>query len=83
MRAKLDATIGAMAAIKKSAESEGMAYDQLIGEGNDSGNAKVQAAIDALVDQTKSIEKIVVALDLGQLEFEGSDSLDAPEKVFE
>ena len=43
----------------------------------------MQAAIDALVDQTKSIERVVAALKLDTIEFEGSDSLDAPDKVFQ
>jgi len=42
----------------------------------------VQAAIDALIDQTKSIERAVGALKLNNIAFEGSDSLDAPDKVF-
>ena len=53
----------------------------MIGEGNEEGNAVVQAAIDALLDQTKSIERAVAALDLKAIEFEGSDSLDNPSKV--
>ena len=40
--------------------------------------AVVQAAIDGLVDQTRSIERAIAALDLGKIELEGSDSLDAP-----
>ena len=60
-----------------------MAYDQMIGEGNPEGNAIVQAAIDGLLDQTRTIEKIGGALDLGPLELEGSDSLDNPEAVFQ
>ena len=83
MRDKLDATIRAMGAIKDSADSGRMAYDQMIGEGNEKGNAMVQAAIDALIDQTKTIEKIVAVLGLGSLEFEGSDSLDNPGAVFQ
>ena len=59
----------------------GEAYDQMIGEGNTSGNAKVKAAVDALVAQTRAIEKAVNAMGLGSIAFEGSDSLDAPEKV--
>lgn len=38
---------------------------------------------DALVDQTTSIERAVAALELDAIEFEGSDSLDAPDEVFE
>ncbi len=79
---KLDATVAAMEAIQARAVG-GEAYDQQIGEGNAEGNATVQAAIDALVEQTKSIERAVAALKLDAIAFEGSDSLDAPGKVFQ
>jgi putative iron-regulated protein len=79
---KLNTTVGKMEAIEARAEG-GEAYDQQIGEGNADGNATVQAAIDALVDQTKSIERAVAALKLDSIAFEGSDSLDAPDKVFQ
>lgn len=82
LKGKLDTTVEKMEAIKKRAEG-GEAYDQQIGEGNTEGNAAVQAAIDALVDQTKSIERVVSALKLDSIAFEGSDSLDAPDKVFQ
>ncbi len=79
---KLDATVGKMEAIQARAVG-GEAYDQQIGEGNAEGNATVQAAIDALIDQTRSIERAVAALKLDAIAFEGSDSLDAPDKVFQ
>jgi putative iron-regulated protein len=79
---KLDVTVAKMEAIKARALG-GEAYDQQIGEGNTEGNATVQAAIDALVDQTKSIERAVGTLKLNAIAFEGSDSLDAPDKVFQ
>ena len=82
LRGQLDATVAAMDAIVKSAEG-GEAYDQMIGEGNGAGNARVQAAIDALTAQTGGIERAVAALQLAQVAFEGSDSLDDPEAVFE
>ena len=78
----LDATVGAMAALRSRAESV-EAYDQMISEGNAGGNAVVQAAIDALVGQTRSIERAVAILDLGSIEIEGSDSLDNPNAVFQ
>lgn len=78
---KLDLTVAKMEAIKARALA-GEAYDQQIAEGNVEGNATVQAAIDALVDQTKSIERAVGSLKLSTIAFEGSDSLDAPDKVF-
>ena len=79
---KLDLSVARMEAIKTRADA-GEAYDQQIAEGNTEGNATVQAAIDALVDQTKSIERAVSALKLDQIAVEGSDSLDAPDKVFQ
>ena len=60
---------------------QGIAYDQLIGEGNKEGNAKVMAAIEALVVQTKWIERAVASLELDKITFGGSDSLDAPAKI--
>ncbi|MET3593393.1 putative iron-regulated protein [Mesorhizobium shonense] len=78
---KLDVTVARMEAIKARALA-GEAYDQQIAEGNAEGNATVQAAIDALIDQTKSIERAVGSLKLNAIAFEGSDSLDAPDKVF-
>ena len=82
LTAKLDATVAAMQAIAAKAEA-GEAYDQMIGDGNMAGNALVQAAIDALIDQTRSIERVVAGLELDGIAFEGSDSLDAPEAVFQ
>ncbi|MBN8245049.1 peptidase [Nitratireductor aquimarinus] len=82
VKAKLDTTLEAMAVMKARAEG-GEAYDQMIGQGNEEGNAVVQAAIDGLVDQTRSLERVIVALDLSGIELEGSDSLDNPEAVFE
>jgi putative iron-regulated protein len=79
MRGKLKATLDAVTAIKQRAESK-EAYDQMIGDGNAEGNAVVQAAIDRLTDQTRTLERVVAALKL-KVKFEGSDSLDAPSKV--
>jgi putative iron-regulated protein len=80
VRAKLDATMDAVNALYLRALTT-ESYDQMIGEGNDEGNAVVQHAIDALLDQTKSLERAVAALDLKAIKFEGSDSLDNPDKV--
>ncbi|MEM1198782.1 MAG: imelysin family protein [Pseudomonadota bacterium] len=75
----LKSTHDKMSALKERAETKER-YDQMIGEGNAEGNAVVQAAIDALVAQTKSIEKAVTTLGL-KIEVEGSDSLDNPSAV--
>jgi putative iron-regulated protein len=70
-----------MQVLVDSAEKDGVAYDQLIASGNAEGNAKVQAAIDTLLAQTKVIERAVRVLRITPIAFEGSDSLDAPQKV--
>jgi putative iron-regulated protein len=57
-------------------------YDQMIGEGNAEGNKVVQDAIDALVAQTRGIERAVALLKL-DVTVEGSDSLDNPDAVFQ
>lgn len=64
-------------------QQNGQAYDQLIAEGNIEGNAKVQTAIDALINQTRSIDRAVTALELSGVQFERSDSLDDPSSVFQ
>ena len=81
LKGKLDVSMAAMDVLKKRGETV-EAYDQMIGEGNKDGNAVVQAAIDGLIDQTKSIQRAVTALGLDQIKVEGSDSLDNPGKVF-
>ncbi len=64
-------------------QNEGKAYDQLIAEGYTEGNQMVQSAIDALVYQTRNMERAVAALDVSGISFEGSDSLDSPSSVFQ
>ncbi|MEO0543280.1 MAG: imelysin family protein [Pseudomonadota bacterium] len=83
MAAKLEATMAAMHVMKDRADSGQESYDQMIGFGNEEGNAIVQAAIDALVDQTRSIEALVTALNASDITVEGSDSLDNPTAVFQ
>ena len=75
-------TQAAMAALKVRAETL-ESYDQMIGADNIHGNAIVQNAIDRLAAQTKVLDRVVVALDLEAIEWEGSDSLDDPGAIFE
>ena len=75
LKTALSATLAAMSAIVRRAEA-GEAYDQMLAEGNAAGNALLQAAIDALLKQTKGIERAVAALKLKSVQLEGSDSLD-------
>lgn len=80
VRAAIDAAMAKMTAIVDRAKA-GEAYDQMIGEDNREGNAVVQAAIDSLVATAKSFEKAIAVLGLKGIAFEGSDSLDDPDKV--
>ena len=77
--ALFDETLARAQAMKDKGDG-GMAYDQMIGEGNAEGNKLVQEVIDALVAQTRGIEAVVAKLGV-KITVEGSDSLDSPEKV--
>lgn len=80
IRGLLDATMGKLDIMKTRGDTVEK-YDQMIGEGNTEGNAVVQAAIDALIAQTHSVERAVSLLKL-EVTVEGSDSLDNPDAVF-
>lgn len=82
IRARLDAAITALDAIRASARS-GTAYDQLLAEGNAEGERLITAAVDALVSLADSFRRAGDALGITELAFEGSDSLDDPEAVFQ
>lgn len=82
VRGKLDATMGALTAIVTAAEN-GMAYDQMLDRQNAEGEALIMAGVNGLIDQTRSFEKIVGALSLHNVAFEGSDRLDDPNAVFQ
>ncbi|MBL4929893.1 imelysin family protein [Fuscibacter oryzae] len=82
MKARLDASVGALLAVKTRAEG-GEAYDQMLAPGNKEGEALIMTAVDALVDQTPAIERSIAALGLSKTTFEGSDSLDNPGAVFQ
>lgn len=75
-------TLAKMHVMADRAEA-GEAYDQQIGEGNEEGNAVVQAAIDGLIAQTRGIERAVALLQLDNVTIEDSDSLSNPDAVFQ
>ena len=79
-RAALDDTMQRMDEIVKRAEGDEH-YDQIIGEGNEQGNALVDQTIQALIAQSKEFERDIAALELKSIQFEGSDSLDNPGTV--
>ncbi len=82
MQSKLSATMMALGRIKTTAEA-GFAYDQMLERGNDAGEALIMGGVNGFIDQTRSIERVVTSLGLDGIAFEGSDSLDDPEAVFQ
>lgn len=82
LRAKLGATMLALGDIKTAAEA-GFAYDQMLERGNAGGEALIMGGVNGLIDQTRSIERVVTALGLDGVAIEGSDSLDDPNAVFQ
>jgi putative iron-regulated protein len=82
LRGLLDDTVAKMETMKTRGDTVEK-YDQMIAEGNEEGNAVVQAAIDGLIAQTRGIERVVSLLALDDVTVEGSDSLDNPDVVFQ
>lgn len=82
LRANLNASVITLGKIKTAAEA-GFSYDQMLEPGNEAGEKLITDGVDALVTQTRSIERATVALGLSGVGVEGSDSLDNPKAVFE
>jgi putative iron-regulated protein len=82
MAGKLDATMAALGRIKTAAEA-GFAYDQMLAQGNAAGEALIMGGVTALIDQTRTIERITAVLGVEGITIEGSDSLDNPSAVFQ
>ena len=82
LKAELDASVMALQAVKDAGDA-GKTYDTLIAPGNAEGEALIMGAVNALVTQTASIDRAVSALGLSKVEFEGSESLDNPNAVFQ
>ena len=62
---------------------QGTSYDMMLAPGNAEGEKAIMAAVEALITQTRSIERAVTALGLTGAKFEGSQSLDTPSAVFQ
>ncbi len=82
LKSELDASVAALQAVKDAGDV-GKTYDTLIAAGNAEGEALIMGAVNALVTQTASVDRAVTALGLSKIEFEGSDSLDNPNAVFQ
>ncbi len=82
MRGKLSDAVLALGRIKTAAEA-GFAYDMMLERGNEAGEALIMGGVNGLIDQTRSIERVITALGADGIAIEGSDSLDDPEAVFQ
>ena len=82
LRGKLAQTMQALGRIKTAAEA-GFSYDQMLEAGNEAGEALVMGGVNGLIDQTRSIERVVSLLNVDGVAIEGSDSLDNPTAVFQ
>lgn len=82
MRTRLAEAVLALGRIKTAAEG-GFAYDEMLERGNAGGELLIMGGVNGLIEQTRSIERVVVALGLDGIEFESSDSLDNPSAVFQ
>ncbi|WP_417271343.1 imelysin family protein [Celeribacter sp.] len=80
--AALDHSVAQLGTLKAAAEA-GFSYDQMLARGDEAGEALIMGAVDALVAQTRDIERAVTVLTSAAIEVEGSDSLDNPDAVFE
>jgi putative iron-regulated protein len=79
---KLDTTMSALGAMKAAAEG-GLAYDTMLEAGNAEGEQLIMAGVNGLIEQTRSFERAMTTLGLDAVAFEGSDSLDNPDAVFQ
>lgn len=82
MQGKLRTTMMMLGRIKTAAEA-GFAYDQMLERGNEAGEALIMGGVNGLIDQTRTIERVVSAFNLDGIAIEGSDSLDDPNAVFQ
>ena len=82
MKVKLSDAVMALGRIKTAAEA-GFTYDMMLARGNDAGEALIMGGVNGLIDQTRSIERVIAVLGADGIEIEGSDSLDNPDAVFQ
>ena len=74
MNAKVEQTELEMSELVGQGEA-GQTYDVLIADGNKPGNELVDRVVQALMDETRTIEKIINGLQLHDVSIEGSSSL--------
>lgn len=78
MSARLEATDLAMTELADSGEA-GQTYDVLIANNNLAGEELINRVVNSLMEETRTIEKIINQLQLQNISIEGSDSLPPPQ----
>lgn len=81
LRSQMEASLSAIQVIRDAAAG-GMSYDMMLQTGNEAGGAMINAVVDDLVAQSRSIERISTLLNLSGVVVEGDDSLNEAEQVF-
>ena len=76
LNARMEETALAMQALVDAGEG-GQPYDMLIATGNAEGEAIINRVVAALMEETRSIEKVINVLGLQNVSIEGSSSLPA------
>jgi putative iron-regulated protein len=78
MSARLEATELGMTELAEKGEA-GQTYDVLIASNNAEGEELINRIVNALMEETRTIEKIINQLQLQNISIEGSDSLPPPQ----
>ncbi len=78
MSARLEATELAMTTLVEKGEA-GQTYDVLIANNNTEGEEIINRVVNSLMEETRTIEKIINQLQLQNISIEGSDSLPPPQ----
>ena len=82
LRAQIAATLAATDALRL-AKAAGQSYDMLLAVGNDEGAVLITALIDALVAQSRTVERISTVMQVSGVVVQGDDTLGSAGDVFQ
>lgn len=82
LRGQIGDTLTALDALRIAA-ANGQSYDMMLQSGNTQGGAMLNAVVDDLIAQSRSIERVSTLLNLSGVVVEGDDSLSDAGQVFQ
>jgi putative iron-regulated protein len=82
LRKEIEATLAATDALR-SAKAAGLSYDMMLAVGNQEGAAMITAVIDALVAQSRTIERISTVMQVSGVVVQGDETLGSAGDVFQ